>query len=125
MPSARTRPLCSLPSLLRKLAVYAAVELLGYASASLTLETARSRNLASASFYLLSKLAIQLVRETDGWKISSFRKLEIEPIGWFRRRIAQENRAYTLKTCSLRSRYGFRPSSREENRDCDTMKASH
>ena len=52
--------------------VYAAVELLGYASISLTLETARSRNLVSASFYLLSKLAIQLVNETDG----KFRVLE-------------------------------------------------
>ena len=52
--------------------MYAAVELLGYASISLTLETARSRNLASASFYLLSKLAIQLVNETDG----KFRVLE-------------------------------------------------
>ena len=52
---------------------------------------ARSRNLASASFYLLSKLPIQLVNETDGkgtvLKITcffdspaSFRKLEIGPI---------------------------------------------
>ena len=53
MLSARTRPL-------------AAVELLGYASVSLTLETARSRNLASASFDSRSKLAIQLARETVG-----------------------------------------------------------
>jgi len=40
------RSLRSLPSLRCKLAVYAAVELLGQASVSITLETARSRNLA-------------------------------------------------------------------------------
>ena len=37
----------------------AAVELLRLASVSLTLETAHGRNLASASFYLSSKLATQ------------------------------------------------------------------
>ena len=46
--------------------VCAAVELLGQASVSLTFETARSRNLASASFYLLSKLAVQSANETVG-----------------------------------------------------------
>ena len=78
MLSARTRPLCSLPSLLCKLAVYAAVELLGQAFVSLTLETARSRNLA-LSIILFVFETRHSVCERKGWKISSFRKLEIEP----------------------------------------------
>jgi len=76
--------------LLCKLAVYAAVELLEQASVSLTLETARSRNLAFAHFYSFSKLPISALHETDGKgtveKVdyffdspASFRKLEIEP----------------------------------------------
>ena len=60
----------------------AAVELLGQASASLTLETARSRNLASASFYSLSKLAVQLVNETVG----KFRVLENSKLNLLKKR---------------------------------------
>ena len=44
----------------------AAVELLGQAYASITLEATRSRNLASAQFYLPSKLAVQSEHKTDG-----------------------------------------------------------
>ena len=46
--------------------MYAAVELLEQASASLTLETARSRNLAFEHFYSFSKLAIPALCETGG-----------------------------------------------------------
>ena len=75
--------------------VYAAVELLGYASVSLTLETARSRNLASASFYLLSKLAIQLVNETDG----KFRVLENSKLDLIRCRSTFTDTV--VRVCSL------------------------
>jgi len=50
----------------RELVCLAAVELLGQAYASITLEATRSRNLASAQFYLLSKLAVQSEHKTDG-----------------------------------------------------------
>ena len=73
------RSLHSLPSLLCKLAVYAAVELLEQASASLTLETARSRNLAFRTI-LFAFETHHSVGERNGWKISSFIKLEIESI---------------------------------------------
>ena len=66
------RSLHSLPSLLCKLAVYAAVELLKQASVSLTLETARGRNLVSTQYYLFSKIAIHLICGQDG----RFRVLE-------------------------------------------------
>ena len=50
----------------------AAVELLGHAFVSLTLEAAHSRNLAFAYCYSFSKLPIQLMHETVG----KFRVLE-------------------------------------------------
>ena len=56
----------------------AAVELLGHAFVSLTLEAAHSRNLAFAYCYSFSKLPIQLDAR-NGWKNSSFRKLEFWP----------------------------------------------
>ena len=80
------RSLRSLPSLLCKLAVYAAVELLEQASASLTLETARSRNLAFAHFYSFFKTRHSGITR-NWWKISSFKKLEIEPFNNFSQRI--------------------------------------
>ena len=58
--------------------IYAAVELLGQASVSLTLKAARSRNLAEN----IVLFVFQTRHSDDGrnsWKISSFRKLEIEP----------------------------------------------
>ena len=56
----------SLPSLLRKLAMYAAVELLGQASVSLTLETARSRNLAVSIILFIFKTRHLLIPQTVG-----------------------------------------------------------
>ena len=52
--------------------MYTAVEISGQASVRLTLETVRSRKLASAYCYLCSKRVIYLVYETDG----KFRVLE-------------------------------------------------
>ena len=56
----------------------AAVELLGQVFASLTLETARSRNLAFRTI-LFAFETRHSVDKRNGWKISSFIKLEIKP----------------------------------------------